>query len=183
MKDSKNLVIGMLCAVVCVMAVAYAAFATTLTINGTSTIASEWCVRIKEATCPTKTPVSGGAAESVTAEASVAGNALDATITMGFTQPGDTATCQVVYENCGTVDVLLTHTITGADGTDAISFVVTGADNTKTTDTQLKANAGKNATHEITIQGTYKSTITEDPAAAAKEAVVSIESIAKQLTD
>ena len=36
MKDSKNLVIGMLCAVVCIMAVAYAAFSTTLTINGTA---------------------------------------------------------------------------------------------------------------------------------------------------
>lgn len=178
MKDSKNLVIGMLCAVVCVMAVAYAAFATTLTINGTSTIASEWCVRIKEATCPTKAPVSGGATNSVTAEASVASNALDATITMGFTQPGDTATCQVVYENCGTVDVLLTHTITGADGTDAIDFVVTGATNNGTT--ELSANAGKNATHNITVQGTYKSTITEDPAAAAKTAKLSITSVATQ---
>ena len=67
MKDSKNLVIGMLCAVICIMAVAYAAFSTTLTINGTASIESNWCVRIKDAPTCTKTPVTGGAADSVTA--------------------------------------------------------------------------------------------------------------------
>ena len=36
MKDSKNLVIGMLCAVVCIMAVAYAAFSATLTVTTTT---------------------------------------------------------------------------------------------------------------------------------------------------
>ena len=89
MKDSKNWVIGGLCAVLCIMAVAYAAFATTLTINGTASIESNWCVRIKDAPSCTKTSASG-VDDDVTATA-VKDGATSATVTMKFKQPGDTA--------------------------------------------------------------------------------------------
>ena len=50
MEKKKNLIIGGLIAIVLAMAVGYAAFATNLDINGTSTIDSKWDVRILSVT-------------------------------------------------------------------------------------------------------------------------------------
>ena len=47
-KNRKNIIIGGLLALVLVMAVGYAAFATNLNITGTSTIDSKWDVHIKD---------------------------------------------------------------------------------------------------------------------------------------
>ncbi len=171
MKDSKNLVIGMLCAVICIMAVAYAAFSTTLTINGTASISSTWKVAIDTVSCPTKTPVTGGAANSVTAEATKDSDNV-ATITMGFAQPGDSATCTVVYKNSGTLDANLSHVVTGKDGTAAIKWTITGADGT----TALAAGGS----HTVTVKGEYLSTVTGQPEDAAKTATLKIVSTATQ---
>ena len=157
MKDSKNLVIGMLCAVICIMAVAYAAFSTTLNINGTASIESSWGVRIKDA--PSCTFKSATASSATTAPACAEGVNMCATATknsdtlatvnMKFQQPGDTATCTVTYENYGTLDATLTHVVTGAAGTKAIKFTVTGADGSQT----LTAGTG---THQVVITGTFQ---------------------------
>ena len=171
MKDSKNLVIGMLCAVICIMAVAYAAFSTTLKINGTASIASNWCVRIKDAPTCTKTPVTGGAADSVVATATKNSDSL-ATVDMKFTQPGDTATCTITYENCGSLDANIAHVVTGAEGTAAIKFTVTGTDGT----TALL----KGASHNVTVKGEYLSTVTGQPEESAKTATLQIVSTATQ---
>jgi len=176
MRDSKNTVIGMLCAVVCIMAVAYAAFSTSLTVTTTATVSSNWCVKIKEASCPVKQPVSGGAANSVEATITPADNALAATFSMRFTQPGDTATCEITYENCGTLNAKISHlaySVTPANGetaevaspltinsgvatyqtaNDGILFTINGLSdatlNAKTNDT-----AG--GTTQITVTGTF----------------------------
>ena len=69
MKDSKNLVIGMLCAVLCIMAVAYAAFTTTLNINGSANISSNWSVIIPASdgiSCTTQA-AAGGSEEGLSA--------------------------------------------------------------------------------------------------------------------
>lgn len=201
MKDSKNLIIVMLCIVVCVMAVAYAAFSTTLNINGTATIQSNWGVRIENNTANcvfTSADGVDGAAGTYTNEAvacttdskmcaSVTRNSdFSATVTMKFQQPGDTATCTIYYENYGSLDAVLTHTVkeaststtTGVNtiGSDAIGFTLTGVDG----QTALGAKGKANARHTVTITGTYKSTVTSEPAAAEKEATLLIVSSAAQ---
>ena len=40
----KNIVIGIMCITVCIMVIGFAAFSTTLNINGTSSIESNWKV-------------------------------------------------------------------------------------------------------------------------------------------
>jgi len=145
MKDSKNLVIGMLCAVVCIMAVAYAAFSTTLEINGTASISSSWGVRIVEGPSCTKTSKATADASDVTATVSRVSDSL-ATITMAFAQPGDTATCTIEYENYGSLNATLSHNVTGTKETDAIKFTITGTDVTT-------LNAGTKTT--ITVKGEF----------------------------
>ncbi len=163
MKDSKNLVIGMLCAVICVMAVAYAAFSTTLNINGTATIDSNWCVQIKEEelSC-TPTPVDGGKPGSVTATATRDSGVL-ATVTMKFTQPGDKAVCTIHFENCGDLDAKLNSiNVTGEDEEGPIKFTVAKP----SVNDVLEASGDEQ--HTVTITGTYDSTTTSQPTSLSK---------------
>ncbi len=177
MKDSKNLVIGMLCAVICVMAVAYAAFSTTLTINGTATIDSSWCVQIKdEAVTCEKTPVSGGAAESVEATVTRESNIL-AKVTMKFTQPGDSASCTITFENCGNLDAKLNSiTVTGDDKETPIKFEVTKPE----LNTKLPKTTG---TQQVTIKGTYASTVESQPETLSQEVSVVAEYVQDMSTE
>lgn len=127
MKDSKNLIIGMLCAVVCVMAVAYAAFQTTLTINGTATISSTWNVAITAIDC-TATAVEGGQAAAVTKSFTATTAQFDFT----FNQPGDTGHCDVTISNTGSLDARVKSIDTvvkdGAGTSKSDSLDVTDAD-------------------------------------------------------
>ena len=175
MKDSKTLVIGMLCAVVCIMAVAYAAFSTTLNINGTASIESSWGVKLVDGPSCTFKAVNASSATTATActgseqagdntmcaSAKKESDSL-ATITMRFKSPGDTATCTVSINNYGTLNAKLTHKVNGqaysatvAD-TDAIDFEVSGLD------TALAAGATKT----ITIIGRYKD-VTSQPSSTS----------------
>ena len=99
MKDKKNILIGALVFVIAMMAVGYAAFATTLNINGTATIAGEWDVEITDIT---------------------------ATFDANLMAPGDTATYTITVQNKGSIDAKLnTITLTPqADGSDAIIYTV-----------------------------------------------------------
>lgn len=147
MKDSKNLVIGMLCAVICVMAVAYAAFSTTLKINGTAGISSSWNVAIETITCE-KSPATNAPETGIVATGNKVSSTV-ATFEMSFVQPGDNATCTVVYKNTGSLAATLSHTVVGAEGTEAIEWTLTGTDGTQ----ELAAETG---THTITVKATYK---------------------------
>ena len=138
MKDSKNLVIGMLCAVVCIMAVAYAAFSTQLNINGTASISSSWGVRIQDGpSCVFKAAneeeasakACTGTSDAMCASVEKKSDSL-ATVTMVFQQPGDTATCTIKYENYGSLDANLTHVITGTTDTKAIKWTLDGVEGT-----------------------------------------------------
>lgn len=144
MKDSKNIVIGLLCAVVCIMAVAYAAFSTTLNINGTATIASNWNVAITGIECSAKA-VEGGEAAAVTKSFT----GTSATFNFTFNQPGDTGTCTVTVTNAGSLNAVVSNiNVTATDGAssdtgltdDAIQYEVSGIDN----GTKLTANNGTN---------------------------------------
>ena len=95
MKTNK-IVMGALVAAIAVMGIAYAAFSTSLTINGTANIDSNWGpIYIKSCSCTgdaTCTPVSNGSNSTVTG-----------TVTADLKKPGDTATCTFTVQNDGTL--------------------------------------------------------------------------------
>ena len=110
----KNALIGALLAVVLVMAVGYAAFAQQLTINGTSTITSNWDVHMTDGTT---TPVAGvTGATAPTGTLTVAAGGLKADFTASLVSPGDTVTFTVPIVNKGTIDAVL-NTITLSSST------------------------------------------------------------------
>ena len=115
----KNVLIGALLAVVFVMAVGYAAFATTLTINGTAEITSNWHVGFdmeKDEDVPgvvTATKTTGTTDPSGTVTYS---NDQNATINATLIQPGDKVTFTLTIENYGNIDAQLNTPVVSLNG-------------------------------------------------------------------
>ena len=118
----KNALIGALLAVVFVMAVGYAAFAQTLTINGEATITSNWHVGFdmeKDEDVPgvvTATKTTGTTDPSGTVTYT---NDQNATINATLIQPGDKVTFELTIENYGNINAQLnTPVVTATSGVD-----------------------------------------------------------------
>ena len=157
MMDSKNknILIGGLLAIILVMAVGYAAFATQLQINGTATITSNWDVHITSIT--PGTPVNGAVHNS----ASVAPDGLSATFNTSLVAPGDSLTYTVVVTNAGSLDAKLSGlTFTPADPSHAITYSYTGI----LLNDVIDAVGGGTNTKTFTITVTYDPSVTEQPA-------------------
>ena len=172
MKDSKNIVIGLLCTVLCVMAVAYAAFSTSLEINGTATISSTWNVAIQDIQCTTEKGNSNGV--NVTAPTVKGQGTTSAEIGVSFNQPGDKMTCKVIIANNGTLEAKLVsiattpEVIENGDGkgeltiNDFIHYTIgEGDDDVKVTET-LAAKGDTVSTHTYTIVAEYVDVVDEN---------------------
>lgn len=160
MRDSKSVVIGLLCTVLCVMAVAYAAFSTTLTINGTASITSTWDVAIEDISCDVVEGLAGAADITPTVSGE---KETSATIGVTFNQPGDKMTCTVTIKNNGDLTAELVSITTtpevisntnngGTSITDFVHFTL-GQGNG---DVQQGATLAANGTHTYTIYAEYK---------------------------
>lgn len=125
---SKNILIGVLLAVVLVMAVGYAAFAQQLTINGSAKITSNWDVHMTQ-TGASATPnytsdtVTGGTVN-------VEEGGLKANFSATLISPGDKVTFVVPIENKGTLDAVLDDITLSSDtpGMDIQGLVATSQD-------------------------------------------------------
>lgn len=124
MEKNKNILIGGLLAIVLVMAVGYAAFATQLTINGSATITSNWNVHFDTTYNNNVVPA---AATGITATATNTPTGSissitdsQATLTAHLYQPGDKVTFTLKILNDGNLDAKLksgTPTLTLSGGT------------------------------------------------------------------
>lgn len=94
----KNIILVVLIVLILGMAVGYAAFSQTLTINGTANISSEWDIHFKSITEGTMT-----GATSVSGFPKVETNTTTATFQVNLAYPGATATYVVEVENGGSV--------------------------------------------------------------------------------
>lgn len=108
-KDQRNILIGVLLIAIVIMSVGYAAFATTLTINGTSKITGNWDVAITGIEKDEKTATADGGTPTYTA--------LTATFAAEMNEPGDSVEYTITIKNSGSIDAKLNEvvpTITGA---------------------------------------------------------------------
>ena len=99
-RKKRNIIIGSLCTVLLLMVVGYAAFQSVLKIKGTSTISSNWDVRITNI----EKIENKGATE---AEGTPKHDELSATFNTSFTTPGDYATYKIEITNNGSLDAVL----------------------------------------------------------------------------
>lgn len=169
MKDSKNLIIGMLCAVVCVMAVAYAGFSTSLTINGTASVTSNWNVAITNVSCTTQAAAGGQTGQ--VAEEVGSHTATVATFKMEFVQPGDEATCVITVSNTGSIPAKLNSILATPTGEGPITFTVTPTTADLASRATLAATTG---TETITVKGVFDSSTTTNQKDATKSITVAL---------
>lgn len=167
MKDKKNILIGALIFAIVIMSVGYAAFATTLNINGNATIAGKWDVQITGIT-----PVISGTASDATASFT----ATTATFDAKLMKPGDSITYTVDIENKGTIDAKLNSIVLtpesqkkdGGTGSDAILYDIVS----KPADSSVLA-AGASTT--VVVKVTYDPAATTIPTETTRSFTGTIE--------
>lgn len=140
MKD-KGLLIVMLCVVVIVMSIAFAAFNSALNINGTASIASTWAIGFDEDNSSCE---AGGSVSISSSNTAIVGFNLDV--------PGQEITCTLTVKNTGTLDAKLDSIIATPSGDAPITFTVTPSnDDLATRPVLVKTNG----TETITVKATY----------------------------
>ena len=134
--DKKYIILGSLCALILMLAVGYAAFNTILNIKGTTSINSNWDVRITSI----EKIASKGATDNEGSPSYDNTNGLSATFNTSFTTPGDYATYKIEITNNGSLDATL-KTITMPENTnnDIIFYLNKNQNNEDITDV-LKQN-------------------------------------------
>lgn len=159
---TNNIIMGVLVAVIAVMGVAFAAFSTTLTIEGTASISSNWDIEYTTpAACTATSKDAGNRASTGEIEVNDAGKVI---MTADFATPGDTVTCTVLVTNKSTglsarrTGWALTS---GISNSDAYSVNVTAS-------TVENTEIAPNGTDTLTITVTYNDTVTATPDAEAK---------------
>lgn len=117
--QKKIIVIAILVALICIMAVAYMAFSTTLKITAKGTLSGTWGIQITDI-----------ATSNITGEASnitdPSYTATSATFNCNFVQLGDSIEYNVKITNTGTIDASLSSLVLNYDENDAFKFTTSG---------------------------------------------------------
>lgn len=152
--EKKNLVMVCLCAAIAIMAVAYAAFSTTLTVNGTINATGNFAVEYVETGNCTATNKAGQDTPTGTI---VKNSALGATLAVSLYTPGDVVTCTIDVKNEGNLAAKL-------NGGHIVSNQLTGTSTPiAVTATSPKTQLAKDATDTITVTVKYNWTAQTQP--------------------
>ena len=158
MRRKKAIIITM-CTLICIMAVGYAAFATNLTITGTSSIESTWKILFTKIEEESKT-------SGVTITKAPTAEGTTATFNVDLTSPGDKIVYKITVANQGTIDAIINDITARETGSDAIKFEISGI---KKGDKLAK---GSSTTFNVTIS--YDSNVISQPNLTDNTLTVSI---------
>ena len=147
-KNNKSILIGGLLAVVVLMAVGYAAFASSLKISGTSNISTSWNISITDITTSNKV---GSVSVSGTPEHS----GLTASFNTNLVLPGDSITYNIKVENKGNLNAKLNKITLKKDNNSAILFETSGI---KEGDVLKQGTSST-----LSIKVTYSNSVTSQP--------------------
>lgn len=161
MKNSKNIMIVALLISVVALAIGYAAFATTLTINGNATVNSNWQVEIISIT----PSYSAGASEATHTPAYPTFTTTTASFDTVLTEPGDYATYTVVVKNKGSITAKF-NGITPADFTTLNSTAPSVINYSVTTKPAANATLAPNAEATFVFRVEYDPNTTNEQYAA-----------------
>ncbi len=159
MKD-RNLLIVMLCLVVIVMSVAFAAFTTKLNINGSASIDSTWKIAFDQ---DSSSCTGDGNTVSVS-------ESTNATLNISLKNPGDSVTCTLTVKNSGTLDAKLTSIDVTPESNDApITYTVTPDTGAIATRPTLTKDGG---TETIVVTAKYNEEVSTQPDHTSKTVTV-----------
>ena len=156
--EKKNLVMVCLCAAIAIMAVAYAAFSTTLTVDGTINATGNFAVEYVETGTCTGTKVGQQTPTGTITKNSATG----ATLVVSLFTPGDIVTCTIDVENTGSLKAKLV-------GGHAVSNGLTGSSTPiSVTATSPKTQLAADGTDTITVTVKYNWNETTQPTNGTK---------------
>ncbi len=159
----RNKIIPIAIIVIGIASVAYASFATSLTVNGTGTATGNWAVAIQSIT-PT---AQVGATDHISTPTYTG---TSATFNVDLAYPGATSSYQVVIKNSGNISAkvgsITDLTSTNASAPTYLTYSVSGV----AQDDVLAAGASVTAT--VTV--TWASSATTNPSGASKAATITI---------
>ncbi len=164
-RRKRNIIICTLCGVLLLMVVGYAAFNTLLNINGTTSITSNWDIKI---TSITSKDVVGGATD----EESQVVDDLSATFKVNLVSPGDSITYYITVENNGNLDAEVARVKISEPENDAIIFETNGIEEGEI----LTANGG---TDILTVKVTYSDNVTSQPESLEADLRVTLDYVQK----
>ena len=145
---AKRIIVITMCTLICIMAVGYAAFATNLTITGTSNIGSTWKVEFTNIEEISKT-------SGVTITNPPTAKGTMATFNVDLTSPGDNIIYRITVANNGTLNAIIDDITASETGSDAINFEIIGI---KKGD---KLASKTTTTFDVTIS--YDNSVTSQP--------------------
>ena len=169
-KNRKPLIIGVLCALVVVLAVGYALLSSELRISGTSSVDSNWNIRITSITANAiGSAEDKEASGECTTRTSGSCNSTTASFNAGLTTPGDYITYTVTVTNSGSLDGVVSGiTLTPeTSSSDPIQVTKSGLEQGD----KITANGGTN-TIEVTV--TYNPATESQPSNTNSEVTLTI---------
>ncbi len=138
MRNSKNVIIVVICIAVLFMGVGYAVLSSKLTISGSGTIASTWDVKITGVTC------------SGTGDAYNVSNptysSTSATLNVGLKKPTDVMTCTITIKNNGSLNAKLSSVSNSSTGSSSVTVAINGI-----TANSTVLNSGKELTFTVKL--------------------------------
>jgi len=138
-KKKRSIIIGTLCGVLLLMVVGYAAFSSVLNINGTSSISSNWDIKITSITSKT---LSGNATNAKDPEGV---GTLEASFETNLESPGDSMEYTITISNNGNINAKLDKITLSDPDNEYVSFETSGL-------TEGDAlNAGSTADLKVTV--------------------------------
>ena len=155
----KNIVIGIMCIVVCIMAIGFAAFSTTLNISGTSSIESNWSVVFMNIQELSKT-------NGVTINNAPSASGTTATFDISLESPGDSIEYQITVANQGTLDAIIEDIETTETENSALLFEVSGINKGD--------KLAKSTQTTFNIKISYDSSVTSQPEELNKTLTINI---------
>ena len=144
----KNIIISFLVAIVCIMAIGYATFQTTLNITGTASITSDWNIKITDVTTKNVIGDATKAFEPVVSDTAV-------TFKTNLVSPGDSMTYEVTISNEGNVDAKVESIEMTDSKNPAIVFQTSGINENDLLE------VGQKQTYNVIVS--YSDTITSQP--------------------
>ena len=159
MRNTKSKIIIVMCIAICLMVVGYAAFSTSLSITGTSNIASQWNVVFTKIEEASKT-------SGVTIINSPTASGTSATFNVGLALPGDKIVYRITIENKGTLDAKVQNIVASASDSPAIIYSMSGI--------QIGEEIKKQTTKTFDVTIEYDPNVTSQPEKTNKTLTVDI---------
>ena len=159
-KKQKSLLIGGLCTIVLLMVIGYAAFSSVLNIQGTTSISSNWDIKI---TNVTSKDIVGSASN----QEEPSWENLTATFNTNLVSPGDSITYEITVSNEGTLNAKLDKITLSDTNNPAIKFETSGL-----TEGDI-LNAGSNTT--LNVKVSYDINVSSDPVNKVGELTVTLD--------